>query len=128
MKVFFIGMLAFVLLSGQQCVQEVDTRNLYQKWYHSYEEDSAGVKAYRPDSYDFPPARGREGFEFKKDGEFIQYAIAPTDGNVALPGKWKRADAENVIKVELNKASVSSYRLEIIELKKDILKIRRLKE
>ncbi len=38
---------------------------LFQHWMHSHEEDSGDVQVYRPADYDFPPARGRRGFELQ---------------------------------------------------------------
>lgn len=37
---------------------------LQRRWLHSHEEDTADVRVYRPAEYPFPPARGRDGFEF----------------------------------------------------------------
>ena len=36
---------------------------MFKHWTHSREEDSEGIKVYRPNEYNFPPSRGREGFE-----------------------------------------------------------------
>ena len=38
---------------------------LWQHWVHSFEEDGRASRAYRPRSYAFPRARGREGFELQ---------------------------------------------------------------
>ena len=63
---------------------------------HSHEEDTADVAVYRPDSYDFPPARGRNGFEFSADGRAIYIGIAATDGSNQIPGRWEMEAAEQV--------------------------------
>jgi len=63
---------------------------LWGHWVHSFEEDTATSKVYRPRSYEFPLARGREAFELRSNGEYIRYNIARRDGNVAMQGSWKR--------------------------------------
>ena len=73
---------------------------LFKRWVHSFEEDKNGVKVYRPAGYEFPPARGREGFEIRKNGDFIQYDIAPGDGSRPVAGRWKRS-AAGAIRVSL---------------------------
>jgi len=45
---------------------------IFRRWTHSREEDRADILVYRPKDYPFPPARGREGLEFRKNGEFIR--------------------------------------------------------
>jgi hypothetical protein len=56
---------------------------------HSHEEDSEGEAVYRRASYQFPPARGRTGFELKADGSLTEYGIGPTDRRTQTAGKWK---------------------------------------
>lgn len=126
MKIVLLFTLFFVL-SAQQCAKEIDPKALINKWGHSHEEDAEGLQVYRPHTYDFPLARGREGFEFKEDGNFIQYDIAPADGNIAIPGTWKQdPDKGNILLIELNNKPDASYRMEIIELSKDVLKFKKV--
>ena len=100
---------------------------LINKWGHSHEEDAEGILVYRPHTYNFPLARGREWFEFKPDGSFIQYDIAPTDGNVTLPGTWKQDPGnDNALLITLDKEQANSYRMEVIELTKDMLKFKKV--
>ncbi|MGH3564587.1 MAG: hypothetical protein ACRDRH_00860 [Pseudonocardia sp.] len=60
----------------------------FQHWRHSFEEDSGGVEVFRPDGVTLPPAFGRDGFEMRADGTFIQDDIGPADGIVRVPGRW----------------------------------------
>lgn len=60
-------------------------------WMRSQEEDkdpNATWLLYRPESYDFPPARGRSGFSLLKDGTFTLIQPSPVDGRQEKPGKW----------------------------------------
>lgn len=57
-------------------------------WVHSHEEDSGGERVYRPADYDFPPARGRRGFELRPGGELVLYGPGATDRPEAATGRW----------------------------------------
>lgn len=59
------------------------------RWLHSFEEDSGDVRVYRPEGYDFPPARGRAGIELLPDGTFIDMQIGPTDAHQNVQGRWE---------------------------------------
>ena len=78
---------------------------------------------YRPKDYPFPPARGREGLEFRENGGFISYQIGPTDGGLAVPGQWLIQET-NVVEVQFPNQSASSYTLTILECDEQILKLR----
>ncbi len=126
MKILLSCILLFLTLSSQQCNSDLDIAALCQRWTHLHENDSNEVREYRNNSYDFPLARGRTGFEFKKDGSFIQYDIAPTDGNMAINGSWKPVDGKNEVQIQLKNEENTAYRLEIVELTKDVLKVKKL--
>lgn len=95
--------------------------DLYQHWMHSYEEDDANVKMYRPASYSFPPSRGREGFEIKKDGTFIKYAIGANDAPQKIQGKWK-AKKRDTIEVTLDDPAEKPYTIKILSVNAGQLK------
>jgi hypothetical protein len=69
-------------------------------WLHSHEEDSESVSVYRPSDYDFPPSRGRAGFEFRPNGELLYLGIAPADGTLQEIGSWVVEDG-NVVRIEI---------------------------
>jgi hypothetical protein len=73
----------------------------------------------------FPPARGRTGFAIKPYGRFVQYDIAPTDGMEGHPGTWT-ADGATRLRIHLEDGQSPDYTLELISLKKGVLKVRRL--
>jgi hypothetical protein len=64
-------------------------QRLLGTWRHSREEDTISESVYRPDSYDFPPARGRTGYEFKTDHSCSYLGISPRDGTARAPGRWE---------------------------------------
>lgn len=85
-------LLFFMLgLSAAGC-QNDDLQSLFGiTFHHSYEDDKEGMKAFRPDNYDFPPSRGRSGFRIEEGGTFTSLAIAPTDGIREVEGSWEVA-------------------------------------
>ena len=74
-------------------------------WVHSHEEDTQGVRVYRPADYHFPPSRGREGLEFRERGELVYYGITHADGSEASPGRWS-IEAGNRVRVEVDNERV----------------------
>jgi hypothetical protein len=88
---------------------------LMRHWVHSHEEDSGDVRVYRPADYDFPPARGRRGFELRPGGELLVYGPGATDRPELTTGTWSPSGAGRV-KLggeELEIVSVSPDRLEL---------------
>lgn len=53
--------------------------DVQQRWWHSFEEDHDDVRVYRPEGFDFPPARGRRGLELRPDGTCIEFTIGRGD-------------------------------------------------
>ncbi|WP_345117826.1 hypothetical protein [Hymenobacter algoricola] len=100
-------------------------KQLERTWLHSQEEDQGDVRVYRPNTYAFPPARGRTGFQFDHNGLFTQFDIAPTDGLEGRKGQWK-ADGSTRVSITLDDKRDPDYQLEIVSLDKDVLKVRRV--
>jgi hypothetical protein len=94
-------------------------------WLHSYEEDSAGITAYRPEDYNLPPSRGRKGFKIMKDSTFVLYSIAAADGWDKHPGKWKLIN-DKTVEIDFGKGKITPKRWEIIKLTKDKIMVREL--
>lgn len=99
-------------------------KEIFKYWIHSYEEDTKEAKVFRPSHYKFPPARGRFGFEMKKDGEFIQYGIGPTDRPSKVSGHWK-AEGKDTIIVYLENKDVPSYTINIISCTEDVFMVKK---
>ncbi len=125
MKILLLISSFLLLLAEPQCQEADYAKQLQKKWVHSYEEDEAGVEAYRPSGYEFPPSRGRRGLEFKAGGEFIRYEIAPSDGPLPIPGTWEPVKGEKVVKINQKGDQPQTYRLEIVSLDDDLLKVRK---
>ena len=61
---------------------------LLGRWVHSREEDTADGMVYRPASYSFPAARGREGFDLRDDGTLLAARPGPVDRTIEAAGTW----------------------------------------
>ena len=100
-------------------------KQLEGTWLLSQEETKGDTLVYRPNTYKFPPARGRTGFKIGPYGRFEQYDIAPTDGLTGREGTWT-ADRSNRLLIHLNDEQTPTYTLEIISYNKKALRLRRL--
>lgn len=96
-------------------------KEIFKHWVHSFEEDTKDITVFRPNNYNFPPARGRDGFEIKKDGKFIQYRIGPTDRTEKVYGHWKTRGKDKIL-VYLRSKETVSYTINIISCTNDVLK------
>ncbi|GAB3828245.1 hypothetical protein GCM10028895_41490 [Pontibacter rugosus] len=98
-------------------------------WLHSFEEDEDGIWVYRPNSFDFPPSRGRTGFSLEPGGVIKRYEIAPTDGLQEEEGSWEQLEKDLVL-VRMAEGSNPplEYRIKIISSSDDLLKVKRIEE
>jgi hypothetical protein len=96
---------------------------IYKAWMHSREEDKGGVKVYRPKGYKFPPARGRTGFEIKKDGELVLLDIAAADGTEKVKGKWK-LEGKNKVSVTFPGTDRKAMKFEVVSCDGKVVKIK----
>ena len=107
----------------------------------SYEEDKDdNIKNYRPITFSFPESRARVGFEFKKDGKFIQYEIGPDDRPVEYEGIWIYGAKTKTIDITFKKIDVGvgilpitkedkkPYTLEIITLEQNLFRFKKINQ
>jgi hypothetical protein len=97
---------------------------MFGHWKHSREEDSGKVEIYRPEGFSFPPSFGRDGFEMKKDGGFIQDDLGPADGIVQVRGRWELRDTDQVV-VSFKNTDREGYTFTIVEVDEKKLTIAR---
>ena len=100
-------------------------KQLEGTWLASHEENRGDTLVYRPNTYRFPPARGRTGFAVKPYGRFEQFDIAPTDGLAGRPGTWTPS-GNTRLRIHLTDGQTPDYTLEIISLGQKVLKLRQL--
>jgi hypothetical protein len=84
---------------------------IYKHWIHSHEEDTEDKKVYRPSTFEFPPSRGRDGFEIRENGEFVLSFPGPTDRSEKIIGNF--TIDSNKLNVELV-STQKSYTLTIL--------------
>lgn len=94
--------------------------SIYQSWVHAFEEDNGIEKVFRPNGYSLPPARGREGIEFKQGGQVIYRAIGPVDLPVQYEGTWKMEN-KNTMLIQVPEYSDVPRRVQIVSLEKERL-------
>lgn len=99
-------------------------KSIFRHWVHSREEDYDEIQVYRPSSYSFPPARGRDGFEIKSTEEFIEYGIGRDDRPRPIVGHF--IFENRILKVQFGDPSHKSVSLKIVSLKKDQLQVKRI--
>src|SRR5712692_10578064 len=78
-------------------VDQVDRRALARKWVHSHEEDTPDKTVFRPETYKFPPSRGRKSFELRPDGTMVHSGIGPDDRPSSRTGLWQLKDANTLV-------------------------------
>jgi hypothetical protein len=70
-------------------LEPISSKLLAQRWLHSHEEDTASEMVFRKAYYQFPPSRGRTGFELREDHSLVEIGVAPGDGPSESAGYWE---------------------------------------
>jgi hypothetical protein len=96
---------------------------VFQRWVHAHEEDRDGVEVYKPYGTPLPPSRGRDGFEMRKDGRFVQDVIGAADGIVRVPGHWRPAGPWQV-SASFASDRVEDYAFAIVSVEAAVLRRR----
>jgi hypothetical protein len=123
----FLCLLCLLFLANTCKQNPLDNELIGKTWLHSYEEDEGDVMVYRPNSYDFPPSRGRTGFALEEGGILKQYDIAPTDGLEEHVGKWTQLNKDKVrVQFEGNGRPAQDYILNIVSVKEGVLKVKKI--
>lgn len=65
--------------------------SLIGSWVHSHEEDRGDLQVFRPDTFEFPPSRGRTSFTLRPDGSASTGQPGPDDRGSAAEGSWQLA-------------------------------------
>ncbi len=68
-------------------------------WRHSHEEntDPTVASVYRPYGFDFPPSRGRNGFRFSPNGNFVYLYPGPADEPLQVEGTWRIVGTSSIL-------------------------------
>lgn len=129
MRLFTLLACLSVVLLAATCKfsgkDSAEMKQLERTWLHAHEEDTGDVRVYRPNTYAFPPSRGRTGFAFEHNGLFTQFDIAPTDGLEGRKGKWT-PENDHTLRISLDDKKDPDYKLEIVSIDKDVLKVKRI--
>ncbi len=130
-KITPVALLVCLVLLAGTCKKSPDkttmdfTQTIVGKtWLHSHEDDRGDTINYRPNSYDFPPSRGRTGFLIEANGTIRQYDIAPTDGLEEHLGKWNMRN-EKTMEITFPDKKATDYEVEILSAEPSLLKVKR---
>lgn len=93
-------------------------------WIHSHEEDAQGVMVYRSANFNFPPARGRIGVDFRKGGELVYYGIARADGSEQSSGSWVIEGTDRV-RIKVDSERIQPFVWQVVSCNDQALKVRR---
>lgn len=123
-----IFLVCWVFVAGT-CKKNSDaktmTKNLAlleKTWLHSHEESRGDTMVFRPNTFDFPPSRGRIGFKMDADGTFHQFDIAPTDGLEEHQGRWVMPD-EKHLNVTFPDKKSTDFSAQIISMTPEMMKV-----
>jgi len=129
MKYTSVLCLLCLLLMAVTCKQndKVVAQLAGKVWLHSFEEDEEGLWVYRPNTFDFPPSRGRTGFSLEPGGVFKRFEIAPADGLLEESGEWMQLQ-KNTVQIRMPQGSTppTEFRMEVVSLSDSLLKVRRI--
>ncbi len=90
-------------------------------WLRSPEEEQGPVRVYRGEEFAFPPARGREGMQFRANGTFELISIGRGDKPGKDQGQWRTLpDDPTRITVSIDGATLE---FRIIEVSGSILRL-----
>jgi hypothetical protein len=95
---------------------------LFQRWYHSFEEDTDEEEVWRPEDFPLPPSRRpRPSMEFQPDWILVEYRPGPADQAVPTQGRWEPGDGDRIT-VQVDD---TSRELEIVSYDQQVLRIRK---
>lgn len=117
----FFGLMLLAVLTASKCksqTSQMESKDLFQLWTHSHEEDSGQAQVYRSSDYDFPPSRGRFSYDIKSDGSFVLKGPGPSDRPESQKGQWQMV-SDKTIQLTLANQEVKTFN--IISISKDKL-------
>lgn len=120
-----IAMFLVLLIACQPKAKRSDQKSfsweyLLQTWIFLERDEKTGFNTYRTKAYEFPPARGRDGYDFQKDGKVIFHTNSPTDRPIGIEGRWKLDTLRQTLCIQLDeKNATKNHCLKIHLLDKD---------
>ncbi|KAA6446973.1 hypothetical protein [Bacillus swezeyi] len=100
-------------------------KEIFQKWIHSFEEDTQNITVYRPIGYELAPARGRSGLEFKQNGTIVNINPGPSEGSQKVEGEWKTKEKDDEIFISFPTRQDPTQIIEVLECNDEVLKVRK---
>ncbi|GLW08326.1 hypothetical protein Misp01_34560 [Microtetraspora sp. NBRC 13810] len=83
-------------------------------WTHAREEDSAGVKVYRPAGHPLPPARWRHRLELRADGTYVDHRLGADDRSPGVRGRWTVEPGRGRLRLQPDDAGAGAVLFEVV--------------
>ena len=103
---------------------QVDRGALARKWVHSHEEDTSDQTVFRPETFKFPPSRGRKSFELRPDGTMVHSGIGPDDRPNLRTGSWQLKETDTLV-LQPSDSNTQSTVMRVIQVGPDGLIIKK---
>ncbi|MFL6129967.1 MAG: hypothetical protein ACJ73E_12995 [Mycobacteriales bacterium] len=98
---------------------------IFRHWVHSREEDAGGLEVFRRDDFELPPSFGRDGFEMREDGTFVQEDVGPADGIERTEGRWSLSGPGSVtVSFDVGAQVRDGFSFEVVRVDEEILQRR----
>ena len=106
-----------------------DFPELSQSWMNSFEEETDSINIYRPSSYkQYPASRYRDAFTLQSDGKCSYLVLSPTDAHYFVAGTWSvNVSSDTIVELRDTVGGIH-YKLKVVELKNDLLRVLKLKK
>lgn len=103
----------------------IERERLAGRWIHSHEEDTDAEMVFREagSGYALPPARGRDSFELRSDGFYVETVPGPSDRPENRPGNWSLEDGDRLVLVTEGRGSERV--LHITSAADEVLRVRK---
>ena len=94
-------------------------------WVHSREEDSAGIRTYRPGGWSLPRSRApRQVLEFAPDHRVVSRIGGPADARIAREGRWDVESGQPILLRLVWRDTSQPVLIEVITCLKELLQVR----
>lgn len=120
--------LCAVIISFSACdtIKKVDESMLKNSWTHVYEEDTDGIKIFKPThSQEFAPSRYRLVLNLKENNQAEYLVLSPNDAHYMEKGTWHyNTDTQQLAIKDNNNNTIHMY--EVLEVTDNLLRVKQL--
>jgi hypothetical protein len=119
-----VVLLALVLVTVGGCDRHpVPPHLVGPVWVRSNEEDTIQQEVLRPESFPFPPSRGRLKYEFRAGGRLVVRGPGPSEAEAVQEGRWSFREPAHLVLV-FDSAPERDVACDIVQVTSDVLILR----